>query len=257
MQIRWKQGLFTIILIIIGMQCICFSQQSPTNMEKDIEELKKGQQAIRNDLQLIKALLQKTNPVPAEINVRDMQFDIGSTAIRDTGTSGLIMVEFSDYQCPFCGRYARETFPQIMKEYVDSGKIGYAVMDYPLASHKLAPKAAEASHCAQEQGKFWEMHTQLMSRQDSLDNLLLSATSANLNIPQFEACLHGNKYTERVTRNLSLAAKLGITGVPAFVFARKDPSDPQKLKAISVLKGAQPLAAFQKEIAQALQSLPR
>src|SRR5207247_8778213 len=78
------------------------------------------------------------------------------------------VIEYSDFQCPFCGRYAKESFPQITSDYVDTGKVKYVFHDLPLDFHKYAFKAAEAAHCAGEQGKFWEMHGLLFQNQAAL-----------------------------------------------------------------------------------------
>jgi protein-disulfide isomerase len=262
MHLKWGKGIITTFLLIGLMQCFCLAQQPATGIEKDIEELKNGQKAIRGELQMIKTLLLQLKPnsgapVVPTVNIRDAKIDVGANPVLNKGNTNLVMVEFSDYECPFCGRYARETFPEIMKQYIDSGKIGYAIVDSPLSFHKLAPKAAEASHCAEEQGKFWEMHSELMSKQNSLNNLSSLAVSTNLDMPKFEACLSANKYAEKVTKNLSVANKLGISGVPAFILAMKDPADPQKLNGVSVMRGAQPFANFQKEIDQALANLSK
>ncbi|MFH1565918.1 MAG: thioredoxin domain-containing protein [bacterium] len=83
------------------------------------------------------------------------------------------IVEFTDYQCPFCARYVIETLPQIQKEYIDTGKVKYVLKDLPLTSlgHKNSPKASESSYCAKEQGKYWEMHDKLFETQSEWSNL--------------------------------------------------------------------------------------
>jgi len=247
--------------LMFGMQCLCFSQQVSPYLEKEIEDIKKEQEAIKLDIQLIKTLLiqrsnsgapQQLQPQTAAVNIQGMVFDINADTVMRKGNSNIVMVEFSDYQCPYCGRYVRETFPKIVAEYVDSGKLDYAVFDFPLASHDLAPKAAEAARCAREQGKYWEMRKELMSNQDSLDKLAVHAATLQLDAAQFQSCLDGGHHTESIARDQSVAASLGITGVPAFVFALKNPLDPQKVRVISVLSGARPLDEFRREIERVL-----
>ena len=88
---------------------------------------------------------------------------------RGKADARVTIVEFTDYQCPFCSRYVRETYPQLDKEYVQTGKVKYVLRDLPLeAIHPLAMKAAEAAHCAGEQGKYWEMHDRLFANQTEL-----------------------------------------------------------------------------------------
>jgi protein-disulfide isomerase len=125
----------------------------------------------------------------------------------------------------------------------------------PLQMHKLAFKAAEASHCAAEQGKFWEMHDSMMANQQTLDALESHAESIQLDLAQFQACLNTDKYAEAVRQDMAEASKLGVTGTPSFVLTLTDPKDPSKVKGLALLKGAQPFDNFKRILDQALSSL--
>ena len=108
---------------------------------------------------------------------------------------------------------------------MDTGKIRYVLLDMPLESiHKLAFKAAEATHCAEEQGKFWEMHHRLFEQQKALEPWKAHAE----------------------------AQKAGVTGTPAFLIAVTDPADKTKVKGLTTLRGAQPYDRFKAELEQAL-----
>ena len=85
----------------------------------------------------------------------------------------LTLVMFTDYQCPFCSRFETQTLPEIKKQYIDTGKLRFVVRDLPLPFHPNAPKAAEAAHCAEEQGKYWELREKLVNNGDKLDAKLL------------------------------------------------------------------------------------
>lgn len=243
-------SLFLLLTIGVGL-----AQGADSDVQKEIELLKEGQKTIMKQLQEIKTLLQQrpSNPAtPPEVNVRGMEFELGANPVKGSSSSKLILVDFTEYQCPFCGRYARETFPQIMKQYVETGKIRYAIMDMPLAMHPLAPKAAEAARCANEQGKFWEMHDQMMAKQDALANLSSYATALNLDMPKFDECLKSGKHAQGVAKDMAAASKLGVSGVPRFILASVDPRNPSKVKGIASILGAQPFPAFQKAIDEAL-----
>ena len=123
---------------------------------------------------------------PQEVDIHGMEIDLLGKPVIGKGTSNLVMIEFSDYQCPYCGQYARETFPKIRELYVNANKMDYVMADMPLPIHKLAPKAAEAVHCAEDQGKLWEMHEQMMAKQDMLDRPSFYAANLNLSLPEFE-----------------------------------------------------------------------
>lgn len=244
--------LFSVFLLNISL----FAQENVSEIKTFLEDLQKNQQEMRLELQEIKTLLSKlTLPkaqnAPQPNNVKDIEFEIGDNHVLGSNAK-LILVEFTDYECPFCGRYVRETFPQIVQEYVDKGILRYTVIDQPLPMHKKAEKAAQAAHCAGEQGKFWEIHKMIMAQQDSLDDLSFYARTLDLNISGFEECLAREKYKERVQNNMSLALKLGMTGVPGFIIGRVDSQNPGSVKGISSVLGAQPFSNFQKEIEVAI-----
>jgi protein-disulfide isomerase len=221
--------------------------QEPTNAElkKQIEALTTAMKAMQTDLQEIKALLLRGAQPAAPQNVT---LDLGTNWFKGEKTARLTMVEFTDYQCPFCSRYARDTFPQIEKEYIATGKIKYVLMDLPLESiHKQAFKAAEAANCAGEQGKYWEMHDQLFANQKTIDTWTAHAEAVGLDVAGFEACLSSGKHAAEIRRDMAQAQSAGITGTPGFFLAVTDPAS-TKVKTVRALKGAQPYAAFKAQI---------
>src|SRR5262249_17984609 len=124
------------------------------------------------------------------------------TSVTDAPALGqadapVTLVEFSDYQCPYCRMFFSDTFPTLRREYIDTGKVRYVFRDYPLAQmHPQARKAAEAAHCAGEQGKYWEMHDLLFQNQQALALPQLSEYARNLGLDgaSFDACLQSEKY---------------------------------------------------------------
>ena len=122
--------------------------------------------------------------------------------------------------------------------------------------HKLAFKAAEASQCAREQGKFWEMHQSLMADQDTLDALNTHAESIQIDVARFETCLNTDQYADSVRQDIALAEKLGVNSTPSFLIALASPEDPLKVKGLHVLKGAAPFTAFKQVLDQILGQLP-
>lgn len=158
------------------------------------------------------------------------------------------LVEFTDYQCPFCGQLFTNTFPQIKKDYIDTGKIRYVVRDFPLnAIHPMAQKAAEASHCAKDQNKFWELHDKMFGNQTALtvDDLKKYAGELSLNSGTFASCLDSNKYAQKVKDSTSQGEKFGVRGTPS-TFVGK--SDGQNAKGATEVSGAQPFDAFKTAI---------
>jgi protein-disulfide isomerase len=231
----------------------------PDPMQTQIDALKKGQDDMQKTLNEIKQMLQARPAAPAAqaaaqgTNVKDVVFNLGDNWIRGTNSAKVTLIEFTDYQCPYCGRYVHDTYPQIAKEYVDTGKVRYVMLDLPLESmHRNAFKAAEAAHCAGDQGKYWEMHDRLFSNQQTLDPLAPHAEAVGLNKAAFEKCMSEGKYTAAVRLDLAESQKVGITGTPGFVVAVTDPKDPKKAKGVTFLRGAQPFDSFKNALDQAL-----
>ncbi|MEW6295154.1 MAG: DsbA family protein [Candidatus Diapherotrites archaeon] len=154
------------------------------------------------------------------------------------------IIEFSDFQCPYCARFVTDTYPQIKQQYIDTGKAKLIFMQFPLSFHQYAQKAAEAAYCAFEQGKFWEYHDKLFANQSNLDvtSLKKYATDLKLDTAKFNSCLDTSKYASQVQSDLTEGTSLGVNGTPAFFVNGK------------LISGAQPFSVFQQAIDAALAS---
>lgn len=233
-------------------------------LQREIEALKQGQTAIQKDLQELKELLRARPAAPAPTPARapdepqDVVLSIDSAPFKGDKDAKLTLVEFSDYQCPFCARHFRQTLPQLESEYVKTGKLRYVLRDFPIASlHPQAAKGHEAAYCAGEQGKYWGMHTRLFSNPRSMApaDLTGHAKALGLDLPAFQACADGGKYAELVRKHTEEGEKAGVRGTPTFFLGFAEPSDPTKVKAVRVLRGAYPYAAFKDAIEKLLASL--
>ena len=139
------------------------------------------------------------------------------------------------FQCPFCSK-ARDTVEEVMQAY--AGKVRLVFRHYPLPFHQNAPKAAEASMCANEQGKFWELHDLMFKSQDKLEVAQLKehAAAVGLDAAKFGKCLDSGKMAKAVQEDMAAGTKVGVTGTPAFFVNGV------------MLSGAQPLDEFKKVI---------
>ena len=144
--------------------------------------------------------------------------------------------------------------PQIEKAYIESGKLKYVIQDFPLESiHQNAFKAAEAVRCAQDQGKFWEMHGLLFGNQQALspEDLLGYAKTLGLNVEGFKQCLDEDTYAAAIRKDMAEGQKAGVTGTPAFFLTVAEGTG-GKVKVVQRLSGAQAFSAFQAAIDSAL-----
>lgn len=237
-------GLFLLWTVLGAQPGLAQSSDELAALKKEIEALKEGQKAIQRELQLIKTLLfarQQPSSAPQEFVV-----SVDGAPFLGDKNAKLTLVEFSDYQCPYCGRHFNQTVPQLLSEYIQTGKVRYVIRDFPLESiHPQAFKAAEAARCAGEQGKYWDMHNRLMANQTALDAKGLSAhaQALGLDLPAFQKCLDSDKQATKVRKDIEDGEKAGVEGTPTFFLGLTEPND-SSIKATRKLGGAQPFSRF-------------
>lgn len=223
---------------------------TPTPPSDELRELKNDLDAIRKELQEIKTILRQSPralPAPTGQNVI---LRVADERVMGDRTAKVTIVEFSDFECPYCGRFARETFQQLERDYIKTGKVRYVFRNYPLAVlHKDAFRAAEAAGCAQGQGKFWEMHRRLFEHQNALGETELTehAKAVGLNVDAFRQCLDGGKQAFEVRKDVAEAVQARVRGTPTFFLGLTD-AQSQDMKAVDVILGAQPYLAFKMAI---------
>ncbi len=191
----------------------------------------------------------------------------GSAAVAGTAVSGnlsdddpmlgnpdapVTIVEFSDFQCPFCRRLWKDTLPSIKEKYLVTGKAKFVYRDFPLSIHPSAQPAAEGAECANEQRKFWEMHDKIFAEQEKLGqgtvqfstgDLKRWAAEIGLNAAQFNECLDSGKYRKEVEKDFTDGQAAGVTGTPGtFVNGR-------------LVQGAVPFAQFEAVIEEELKKV--
>lgn len=183
---------------------------------------------------------------------RRAKVDIAGGVVLGSSEAPLTLVEFSDYQCPFCRRFHDQTFSQLKKSYIDTGKVRYVFRDFPLDRiHPQARKAAEAAHCVGDQGKYWQIHDLLFQNQQRLqpDDLKSYARKLGLDMSAFETCFDKHKYASRVQQNLNDGLRAGVRGTPSFVLGKT--GDGGTVDGL-MITGARPFADFKQVIDQLL-----
>lgn len=200
-------------------------------IRKELEEIKKGSLRVPRRGQ--------GRPVTAKVPTK------GSPALGDP-KAPITLVEFTDYQCPFCRKFYTNTFPEIKKQYIDTGKVRLILRDLPLGFHAKARPAAKAAHCAREQGKFWEMHDALFEGGGKLNrkDFVRYAETIGVDDSPFQECLESDRHKEDIDRDIADAGKASINGTPGFVLGKTTENEIEG----SLISGAQPFTLFKRQI---------
>jgi protein-disulfide isomerase len=214
-------------------------------LKKEIEALKARTAALERDLADVRARVGGPRRPGA-----DGTISLAGAKIRGSASAKVLLLEFSDYQCPYCGRHFRDTMPHIEREYIETGKIRYAFKDFPIESlHRQAVKAHEAANCAGDQDKYWPMHARLFLNPNPLgpEQLKAHAAAVGVEVNVFQQCLDTGKHAKTVQQSIGDAVGLGANGTPAFFLGIVN-ADGKTMKAARFINGAHPYARFKQEI---------
>ncbi len=223
-------------------------------LREDIRQLRLGQERLERELAECKAMLSRLSgarpappgPQPAPPPAT-AQVSLGQAILLGDTNAPLVLVEFCDLQCPYCARYHREGFPRLKSDYIDTGKLLYALIDYPLPFHRQAFKAAESLRCAGTPERGLQLMVTLATTADlAPERLVEAAGSLGLDPAQFRRCLEGGAHAPEIDRNIAAAKAAGVTGTPTFILAR-NPGRGQPVRG-SVMRGAPPYIQLQASI---------
>ncbi|HEU5183421.1 MAG TPA: DsbA family protein [Gemmatimonadaceae bacterium] len=228
--------------------------QKPTRdlaaVTAELERIKSDLEIVKGQLAQVLRLLNQQRPAQAAraAPTGPVRANLADAPALGRADAPITIVEFSDYQCPFCQRFFATTLLALKKEYVETGKVRYVFRDYPIDQlHPRARKAAEAAHCAGEQGKYWEMHDVLFrnSKDLAVPRLAEHARALDLDGAKFEECLSSGRHGARVERGITDAAAAGVQGTPGFVIGLTKTGD---VIEGTPVRGAQPLETFRQII---------
>jgi len=195
------------------------------------------------------AWLESGYPVEGTAVAAPARDSVLDTAVLGSADAPVTIVEFSDYQCPYCRQYALDTLPQIVEMNVDAGQVRYIFRDFPLPAHAHAQQAAEVARCAGAQGAYWEMHNRLFAEQgewaaqeaDEIKTTVAAyASELGLEMESFQECLESGIYGEQVRQDQSEGYQAGVEGTPSFFINDQ------------FAAGAYPFESFQQMIEAAL-----
>jgi protein-disulfide isomerase len=176
--------------------------------------------------------------------------DLNGLPVRGSSDASVVLVEFSDYECPFCARHANTVEPELKKQFVDSGKIRYAFANNPLSFHPEAKLLATAAICAGEQGKYWEMHDQLFAKlPKTRAEIAAAAEPLTIDSARLSSCIdNDSSAARRIDGEAKEAERLRMDGTPGFALGVADRSGHVRIR--KLINGAQPLEVFRKAIAE-------
>jgi protein-disulfide isomerase len=222
-----------------------YDQNKPRFGKKTFEEVKAP---LKQQLIARKSAVYRQNFIDRLVNAAKIEVYLQAPTVdvgvdddpwRGGKDASVVIIEFTDYQCPFCAR-ARPTVSEIIGKYGD--KIKYVLRDFPLDFHANAHKAAEASQCAGDQGKYWDYSDKLWDNQGELEVVSLKKYAGDLKLDQkkFDECLDTGKFTEEVNKDAADGAKAGVSGTPSFFINGR------------MITGARPVEQFQEIIDEQL-----
>jgi protein-disulfide isomerase len=248
--VRRSARVIAAVLVVLGTLSCGATLRAEGITEKQAEEILKELRQIRQLLE--RSPPGSTQPVRAPAPPERVKVTLGTGYAIGRVDAPLTMVEFTDYQCPYCRRFHQETFEQLKKNWIDTGKLRYVGRDLPLDFHTHARGAAIAARCAGEQGRFWDMRNQLFSNQNRLaqSDLTEHAHTLGLDEQSFNACLQSGRFAQEIDRDLADAKAIGIEGTPSFILGRFSGDAVEGLK----LVGAQPYSIFQAELNKQLEA---
>lgn len=227
--------------------------QAQTITQQQADEILKELRAIRELLQKMAAQPQ-AQPQPAQVRPPAPAPAAPAKLASVTGyilgrpDAPLTMVEFTDLQCPFCNRFTTQTFDAIKKDWIDTGKLRFVSRDFPLDFHPQARRAARASRCAGEQGRFWELRSDLVRNASRLspDFITERAAALKLDMTAFGACVESTRFDADIAKDQQEGSAAGVEGTPTFIVGRTTPAGLDGVRIV----GAQPYEVFDQKLKQ-------
>jgi len=248
-------------LLAASMLTACSAQQDKseqlTELTKKFDEMQQEQRLV---LREVVSLQRKIDALAAQKAKSNNGSNLDGKAIllpeenrlQGSDDAQYAMVEFMDYQCPYCIRYAKQSLPTIKQRYVDTGKLKYGIRDFPLSFHSKAEGAAIAANCAGKQAKYWPMHDQLVANSKNLnDDLYMSlASKLSLEADSFTACLKNPAMKKEIQADLAYGTEIGTRGTPNFYIGK---IEGDSIVNVVHLSGARSIDAFDRAIQQAME----
>jgi len=241
------------VAVLISVLLSAWGLYERTSMQIEIANLNNKIERMSTDLSAIKTGA-RPGQAPAPPPVIEKVVSIDDDPIKGDPNAPVTIIEFSDYECPFCKRSNDSAIKQIDKEYISKGKVRLVFRDYPLPFHKRATPAAVAANCAGEQDKYWEMHDFLFESKDNLDMPIIMGSVGELGLDKakFTACVKDKSKEKEITKDLEDGKKYGVRGTPSYFIGKT--TDGDEITGTFV-RGAQPYSVFKEHIDEQLKEV--
>jgi protein-disulfide isomerase len=228
--------------------------EGPPDATKDAGITREQADDILTELRQIRQLLERQGrpaaPAPMKAVPQTGKLRLDGGFSLGSSDALITIVEFSDYQCPYCRQFESTTFAELRKKYIDTGKVRFVVRDFPLVeAHPYAMQAAEAARCAGDQGKFWPMHDALFGDPSKLEQggLIDYAESLKLDVSAFRSCLESGKHKLEIQNDMQVFSSLQMNGTPSFLIGKATGEE----LAGAIVVGAQPFSFFEAKLKEA------
>ena len=250
---KWIWSVVALGWLLIG-QCWASDEDWLKNeVLKQISELRQDNTELHKEVDTLKKAVAAKGINKGSDDKRTVAELKGNKPVLGSPTAKVLVVEFTDFQCPFCRKFGLNTFPQVKEQFVEKGLIQYVVRDFPLGFHDKAKQASLAANCAGKQNAYWDMKQKILGGQESLakDFYTLQAKELKLNVEKFEHCLGDKEMLASIDKGLAYANSIGIQATPSFLIGRIDGREVKNIKAVS---GAMTIEAFGQTVESLLKS---
>ncbi len=233
-----------LLMLILVSLCACTSGEDKERSE-EIDKL-------RSDIEELKLMKYRLSTLESEVaSLRKSEQaggDKSSDAPIQAKSAPILVMTFSDFQCRPCREFYNDSFPKLVEEFADTNRVWFVYRDFPLSSNPHAARAAQAAHCAGEQGLYWEMFNLLFENQAELDKGNLEYFPKQLNQLRktaYSKCMNSTRYDKEIRKDVAEGRTLGAKGVPAFFIGYR--ADDSRFEG-ALVRGAQPYAVLRDQI---------
>ena len=245
-----------VVLMLLVLPARLVQGAPPQRCERTASgQTSESQDQIATELKAIQLQLDRIEKHLAAVLPGEQRVTLDVSANNAIGSKSapVTIVEFTDYQCPFCRQFQTEAFQKLKENYIDKGKVRFVSLDLPLKMHANALKAAQAAWCAGDQSKYWEMRSLLLANDNlGAEAALAYADKLGMDKASFRACFDSDKYAKQVNAETAQAGDLGISGTPTFIVGRTEGKAVDGVKLMGILSYAQ----LESRITTLLNALP-